>query len=643
MDYRDYFNLKTAPFHLTPDPAFYFPSNAHREALQTLLYSIRAGEGFVQITGDPGTGKTLLIRTILKELGEGISTALIFNPRLSPHELLRTLLEDLGLDPSMIENLPREDLLRRFRDFLLSKAEQGERVIVIIDEAQNLPLDTLEELRLLSNLETEKEKLLQIILVGQRELEQRLNLPEVQQLHQRITIRYQLQYLSQEDIQSYIYHRLQVATPEDKKVTVKFTSKAINAIYRYSKGTPRLINIICERSLMAAYVEGEKTIRVDKVKKALDSIRGNDEQSSRKSFLKNYLPAAALLLILVWLGSFSVWLYKPSVYELGILQKMQPVFEDMQNVLPWTRVDGNGDSGPETAQLKEKEQTLKAAVNATLKKQAKKTVKSEQRTAVVRKEQQEPKEQKAANATKQAPEEAFFVSRQAFFVRVLTDSDRVQVWKGTAEEPRLLKSIEYDWPYGQGLYIAGHDPKQGSYIFNHSAFLRGNPTTRSSTFFALIRPLIQGNAVPVMATDTENEVGSKELQRAAQVREVFNSFLNSWESMRINRLFQLYSDLITSHYLDQPKPIVLSKEQSYERKKDVFNRSSYINLGVSRPLFLLNPQDPENVIAVYHQKYRSKTWDDNGTKVLYFSLQDSKAGQKWKIVAELWVRDIPKQ
>jgi general secretion pathway protein A len=171
MAYEKFFGLKETPFRLTPDPDYYFPSDVHKEALQTLLYSIRAGEGFVQITGHPGTGKTLILRTILRQLGDEVTTALILNPRLSPEDLLRVILEDLGLDPFQIEGKTREEHLRYFRDFLLGKAQEGQKIVVIIDEAQNLPSETMEELRLLSNLETEKEKLLQIILVGQVELE----------------------------------------------------------------------------------------------------------------------------------------------------------------------------------------------------------------------------------------------------------------------------------------------------------------------------------------------------------------------------------------------------------------------------------------------------------------------------------------
>jgi len=296
MAYEKFFGLKETPFRLTPDPDYYFPSDVHKEALQTLLYSIRAGEGFVQITGHPGTGKTLIIRTILRQLGDEVTTALILNPRLSPEDLLRVILEDLGLDPFKIESKTKEEHLRYFRDFLLGKAHEGQKTVVIIDEAQNLPNDTMEELRLLSNLETEKEKLLQIILVGQVELEEKLRSEELKQLNQRITIRYRLKPLNKNDTVAYIYHRIRIAGGGEH---IRFAPAVLDKIHKLSKGIPRLINIICERALMAAYVEGKNTIEKAQVKKAMESIVGEDEfEPATKPFFRR-VPAMVMILLLI--------------------------------------------------------------------------------------------------------------------------------------------------------------------------------------------------------------------------------------------------------------------------------------------------------------------------------------------------------
>jgi len=296
MAYEKFFGLKETPFRLTPDPDYYFPSEVHKEALQTLLYSIRAGEGFVQITGQPGTGKTLILRTILRQLGNEVTTALILNPRLSPEDLLRVILEDFGLDPFQIEAKTKEEHLRYFRDFLLGKAREGQKVVVIIDEAQNLPSETMEELRLLSNLETEKEKLLQIILVGQVELEEKLRSDELKQLNQRITIRYRLKPLNKTDTIAYIYHRIRIAGGGEH---IRFAPTVLDKIHKLSKGVPRLVNIICERALMAAYVEGKNTIEKDQVKKAMESIVGEEELEPAAASIFRRTPALLLMVLLL--------------------------------------------------------------------------------------------------------------------------------------------------------------------------------------------------------------------------------------------------------------------------------------------------------------------------------------------------------
>lgn len=320
MAYEQFFGLHEAPFRLTPDPDYFFPSDVHNEALQTLLYSIKAGEGFVQITGEPGTGKTLLLRTILRQLGDEVKTALILNPTLSAQELLRVILEDLGLEYAHMQDRSKEELLRYFRDFLLSRAQQGIKTVVIVDEAQNLPNETMEELRLLSNLETEKEKLLQIILVGQRELERKLALPELRQLNQRITIRFRLKPLTKTDTISYIYHRIRIAGGGEH---IRFTHTVLGRIYKLSKGVPRLINIICERALMAAYVAGKNTVEKEQIKKALESIVGEEELRVPAPRLR---PATVLLgaLLVIVAGSAAGYLFYAPPAEEAVVVKVVP-------------------------------------------------------------------------------------------------------------------------------------------------------------------------------------------------------------------------------------------------------------------------------------------------------------------------------
>jgi len=301
MSYEEFFHLKDAPFRLTPDPDYFFPSGVHKEALDTMIYSIRSGEGFVLITGTPGVGKTLLVRTLLRELGSSVNRALVLNPTISPRELLSVILDDLGVT-IMVENreISKEMLLRCFREYLLDKSSQGIKTIIIIDEAQNLPRETLEELRILSNLESDKEKLLQIILVGQLELEERLQYDEMKQLTQRITIRYRLNPLSPEETGAYVRHRLEVA---GGAMSVRFMPRVMGRIHALSSGIPRRINLICERALMAAYLDGEKSVSKKHLVRAIRSIEGNEDKiSTFPGWLWSALGGSAVILAALWVA-----------------------------------------------------------------------------------------------------------------------------------------------------------------------------------------------------------------------------------------------------------------------------------------------------------------------------------------------------
>jgi len=247
--YEEFYGLKEKPFSLTPDPKFLFLSEEHRSALELLLYSIRRREGFALLTGEVGTGKTLLCRALVERLDPNTKVALILNPMLSEKELLKAILQDLGLD---YNKETKKELIDELNSFLLKQAAQGGTTVLIIDEAQNLSFEVLEQIRLLSNLETDKEKLIQIILVGQEELKEKLELPRLRQLNQRISVRYHLTPLSKDEVRRYIDHRLMIAGSNGEVV---FSKGAINVIYRCSRGIPRLINLICDRALLCGYIE----------------------------------------------------------------------------------------------------------------------------------------------------------------------------------------------------------------------------------------------------------------------------------------------------------------------------------------------------------------------------------------------------
>lgn len=267
--YLDFYQFRERPFNLTPDPRFLFYSERHREALNHMLYGVQGRKGFIQITGEVGAGKTTLSRAFLERLDdEEYTTALVLNPMLTANQLLRAILVEFGV-PVPYNN--RAKALERLNRFLLDELSTGRDVVLIIDEAQDLTPELLEQVRLLSNLETDQVKLLQILLIGQPELRRRLEGKDLRQLRQRITVRYHLEPLDRQEAERYIGHRLQVAGAGNPP---HFSPAALRRIYRYSEGIPRLINAACDKSLLAGYADGEHEISAHHVRRAVRSLEG---------------------------------------------------------------------------------------------------------------------------------------------------------------------------------------------------------------------------------------------------------------------------------------------------------------------------------------------------------------------------------
>jgi general secretion pathway protein A len=265
----EYYGLSEDPFSITPNPRFLFYGSKHREALNHMLYGIRARKGFVQITGEVGAGKSTLCRALLSQLGNNYSTALILNPMLDPDQLMRAIATEFGLDA---RGLDRLEILEEINLFLLHQVEQGRESVLVIDEAQDLTNELLEQVRLLSNLETDDRKLLQIVIMGQPELRDRLNDPALRQLRQRITVRYHLNPLKRAEIGDYVHHRLSVSGSKGRP---RFTGPALWRVYCYSQGIPRLVNAVCDKSLLAGFVQQRGRIDFTLVGRAIRELEGN--------------------------------------------------------------------------------------------------------------------------------------------------------------------------------------------------------------------------------------------------------------------------------------------------------------------------------------------------------------------------------
>ncbi|MBW1691823.1 MAG: AAA family ATPase [Deltaproteobacteria bacterium] len=303
--YTSYFGFKENPFNLTPDPRYLFLSTHHREALDHILYGVNERKGFIVITGGIGTGKTTLCRAFLSQLESSIKSALIFNSFITEQELLETLIEEFGIGPSSAAGTKKK-CIDTINEFLLQNFSQGGNAVLVIDEAQNLSPSVLEQIRMLSNLETEKEKLIQIVLVGQPELKDLLTSSSMQQLNERIVVRFELRTLDHKDVRGYVEHRLVVG---GGKGDLRFKNSAFDAIYKYSRGNPRRINAVCDRALLIAYVNEKRTISRAIVAKAIDDIRGDLTLKNQVQdwSLRRAISPTVLVLLLIMVAGFAGW------------------------------------------------------------------------------------------------------------------------------------------------------------------------------------------------------------------------------------------------------------------------------------------------------------------------------------------------
>ncbi len=290
--YQKHFGLTERPFSIAPDPRFLYMSQQHREALAHLLYGVGEGGGFVQLTGEVGTGKTTICRCLLQQLPGRVDMALILNPRVNAQELLASLCDELHIryakDTTSIKVLT--DLLNAY---LLESHARGRRTVLMIDEAQNLSAEALEQVRLLTNLETTREKLLQIILVGQPELRSLLARDELRQLSQRITARYHLEPINRQETAAYIRHRLQVCGASEPI----FSERAIDLVHKLSNGVPRLINVLCDRAMLGAFVEGKRRVEAPVVRKAAGEVLPAEGLYAQTARGWRWVAAAAVLVL----------------------------------------------------------------------------------------------------------------------------------------------------------------------------------------------------------------------------------------------------------------------------------------------------------------------------------------------------------
>lgn len=314
--YLKFYGLREAPFSPTPDPKFLFQSTRHREALAQLLYGVREKKGFIVLSGEIGTGKTTLLRTLLERLDATTPVAYVHNSALGIEGLLEYILNDWGAKSHASTQAQR---LGELNEFLIEQHRQGRSPVIVVDEAQNLSIETLEAVRLLSNFETTNQKLMQILLVGQPELRDKLNAPELRQLKQRIGLRCHIGPLSPEETRLYIRHRLRVAGATDAGI---FTDAAIQKISDYSNGTPRVINIVCDHCLLSGYADSKKRIDAGMVQEAIEYLEEGEKPEWKRRRAMRLVPSRGM-----------VWAARGGVAVLVFLLMLMLVFA--ANALGW--------------------------------------------------------------------------------------------------------------------------------------------------------------------------------------------------------------------------------------------------------------------------------------------------------------------
>jgi general secretion pathway protein A len=355
--YLSFFGLNEKPFAITPDPRYLYLSERHAEALAHLLYGINESGGFIQLTGEVGTGKTTVVRTLLSRVPHHADVAVILNPRVTPVEFLLTICEELGLGIADADRDSVKQMVDALNRRLLSAHAEGRRIIVIVDEAQNLSAEVLEQVRLLTNLETPTQKLLQIILIGQPELRELLDRTELRQLAQRITGRYHLEPLSREETRGYIRHRLRVAGAAGEI----FTPAALAEVHRLSTGIPRVINVTCDRALLGAYTQETRKVTAALVRLAAGEVYG-------RRFVPVWLGwlAAALGLVSIALLAFGGWqLWQRQIAPLHALVG-KPVRPTPATAVPLPAVVTPSSPQPKPAALGPAAAPVAASINALL-------------------------------------------------------------------------------------------------------------------------------------------------------------------------------------------------------------------------------------------------------------------------------------
>jgi len=605
--YTMHFGLSCKPFENTPDPSFLFLSEQHREVLAALDYGIDSAKGFVLVAGDVGTGKTTLIHALLKKLDPAYLVLNIINPRLIFNDLINILLKRLGIESQGKDNL---EIVEAIQQKLESLDNNKNRVVLIIDEAHLLSPESYEAIRLLSNIESEKRKLIQIILAGQIEIYNKLQEDSLKPLQQRLVINRTLEALDKKETQDYISHRLRLAGRESRL----FDKKATLLIWKRSRGIPRLINQICDNALLIGYAMKADTIGAGIIEEVI-----NDMDSGYAAPAESFFPplqkikwvfsglAAALLIgyISAKLAVSNIPAHE-NLKEKKNIALYKPEAAPEIPPLPYYKANNQEPKIQEALPEIRSEQNSSAADNQ---KEAKKRIKP-----------------------------GIYAPAGIYFITISSDQKKGTFQEGVnGHSSRILKEFYYKGGLHDGLYVLGKNRRGEGFIFDYQAFLKGRPYSIPSGMWDELPGYISQPMLLVCVGPSASEI-SASAENVLEISRSVGLWAEAWSSMNITKLMSCYADVITTFYTNMKKPIVYSLDELCKQKNAVFKKNRSISLQISEPLCALNPVSPQTGIAIFYQEYKSSVYHDKGVKILYFGRADRPEGKNsWNIFARLWL------
>ena len=601
MDYETFFGLTATPFRLSPDPQFFYPSYVHELAIQTVQSAIDDYAGHILLLGREGSGKTITIRAILHQVRGRAVLLPIFNPHLSPEEIMGLILGALPGGPAPGKTSSK-NLLPVIKGLLEARAQAGEKAVLLVDDAHLLTDKAWDLLVRLAECNGPDGPHIQMILTGESPLEQSMTAKGREALNNLTTVRFELTGLSAEESEAYVHHRLKTAGANGEAI---FAPAALKEIHTLTRGVPRLINVLCERALMAAFADHRQEVAPPHLTRAVASLPGEEAADfcteTPKIQAKSRRPAWSWLLavigVLALAGGTYYFLTRP------------------QEPPPPTRIEAKPEP-PHAGIIR----------------------------GFVQKPPEPPKPptgemlSQASPMAPTLPRAALTLPPGGQVMAVITEEGKAYLWEGEKTGMPLLKA-ELAWPDPppEGLYIMGKYGPKKQVFFQYTLDKQGR-LMNMPAIWDEAADLVTGDVVPVVVRSKNHPVSPEDADRAAEIRALVKQWVTAWKDKDIEKYVDLYGEIFTSYDDIVQEPKVYMRNEFNQVKKKVFERSGDIRLETTAPVCVLDPVDTRLAVAVFQQNYISDVFRDDGTQVLYFRLTGTESGKRtWRIAAKLWV------